>query len=67
MEATKKEKVILLQCVLLDPRLESLPGGRRDLELHGLLGLLLHHDGVHSHLITMAHITHFQGQQVTAK
>ena len=41
MEPAGKEEVIRLQTSLLDPRLQGIPGGRRDLKLDRALGLVL--------------------------
>jgi len=61
-----EEKVPRLQPGLLDPRLQGIPGGLRDLELHRTLRLVLHDDGARRHLVSMTHVPDLQGHKVAA-
>ena len=66
MNAAGEQEVLWLQPCVLDPRLHGLPGRRRDLELHGSLGLVLHDDGARSDLVAMADVPDSEAQQVAA-
>lgn len=65
MEPAWEEEVIRPQSSLLDPRRQNLSGGRRDLELHWTLRLVLQHDGACGNLLTVAHVADLQGNDVT--
>jgi hypothetical protein len=66
VEPAGEEEVIRLQASLLDPRLQGIPGGLRDLELNWALGLVLHDDGARRHLVTMTNVSNLQGNEVAA-
>ena len=67
MESAGEEEVIGLQARLLDPRLQGIPGCRRDLELDRALGLVLQQeDGACRHPIPMTNISDFQGDEIAA-
>jgi hypothetical protein len=66
VEPAGKQEVFLLQSGKLDPRLNGLPGGRRDFELHWALRLVLDDDGARRHLVAMAHVSDFEADQVAS-
>jgi hypothetical protein len=61
-----KREVLWLAPGLLDPSLQSVTGGPRDLELHRALGLVLHDEGAASYLIPMAHVPNLEGDKVAS-
>ena len=66
MEPAGKQEVLRLQPRLPDPHLHSIPGRRRDLELHWALGLVLHDDGACRNLVAMADIPDFESDEVAS-
>ena len=66
MEPAGEEEVLRLQPGQLDPGLQGVPGGLRYLELHRALGLVLHDDGPRCHLVSMAHVPDFEGDEVAS-
>ena len=50
---------------MLDPLLHGVARRRRDLELDGPLGLVLHHDRPRGHLIAVADVPDLQNDEVT--
>ena len=63
---TWEHERVRLQSRLLDPLLYGVSGGRRDLELHWALGLVLHHDCAGCHLVAMTNISDLQADKVAA-
>jgi hypothetical protein len=61
-----EQEVLGLQPGLLDPRLQRVPRGLGDLELHRSLGLVLHDDGARRQLIAMTHVADLEGDEVAA-
>jgi hypothetical protein len=66
VKPAREQEVLRFQRGLLDPRLQGVPGGLRDLELDGALGLVLHDDGARCHLVAVAHVPHPEGDEVAA-
>ena len=66
MESAGKEEVFRLQASLLDPRLQGIPGGRRDFELDRALGLVLQDDSSRLDLIPMAYVADLQSDEIAA-
>jgi hypothetical protein len=64
MEPAGEDEVIRLQASLLDPRLQGIPGGRRDLELDRALGLVLQDDGARGNLVPMTNISDLQSDEI---
>jgi len=51
---------------VLDPRLQGVSGGGRDLELHRALSLVLHHDRTGCHLVAVAEVPDFEADENAA-
>lgn len=66
MDTAREHEVVRFQPRLLDPLLHGITGGRRDLELHRALGIVLHHHGAGCDLVAMANVPHFEADEVTA-
>ena len=67
MGPTGEEKVIRFQPSLLDSCLQCVSGSSRDLKQNCGLGLVLHNDGAFGQLLTMAHVVHLEGAEVTSE
>jgi len=66
MKPAGEQEVLRLLSGLLDPRLQCVPGGLRDLELHWALGLVLHDDGACRHLVAMTDIPDLERDEIAA-
>ena len=64
MNAAWEQVVVGLERRGPDPHAHSVTGGRRDLELDGSLGLVLHHDGTRGDLVTVAEVAHLERNEV---
>ena len=64
MTPAGEQEVLRVQHGLLDPHLQGVPGGLRDLELHWALRLVLHDDGAGRHLVAMTHVSDLEGDEV---
>ena len=60
VNATREQEIVRLQPCRLDPLLYGVTGGRRDLELNGSLGLVLHHDGPRGELVAVADVANVE-------
>ena len=66
MEPAGEEEGFRPQPGKLDPRLQSVPGGCRDLELHGALGLVLHDSRARRDLVSMTDISDLEGDEIAS-
>ena len=66
MRAARENLVVRLQSCLLDPLLHSVTGGRCDLELERMLGLVLQHDCARCNLVCVAAVPDLQADEVAA-
>ena len=64
--AAWEQEVVGLQPRGLDPRLRGVTGSRRDLELNGSLGLVLHHDSPRGDLVAVANVADLERNEVAS-
>jgi hypothetical protein len=66
VEPAGEEEGFRLQPGKPNPRLQSVPGSWRDLELHGALGLVLHDSGARRNLVSMTDVSDLEGDEIAS-
>ena len=66
VQPARKHEVLRIQRRLSDPCLQGAPGGLRNLELHRVLGLVLHDDGACRHLVSTVYVPDPEGYEVAS-
>ncbi|MNR10921.1 hypothetical protein D3C85_1271950 [compost metagenome] len=66
MHSAREQEVVRSQSGALDPRLHSLAGSGRELELHRTLRLVLHHCCPWGNLLSVADVPDLQANKIAA-